>query len=91
MFADARITYYKCTLIYWIFVEADVINTCSEVEVAKWRLLNLLSSKYNHTSDIHLFLASALNKVNKHLNRTVGPMIIGIIVSSIFYYFPYTC
>jgi len=43
-------------------IEADVINTCSEVELAKWRLLNLLSSKYNHTSDIHLFLASARNK-----------------------------
>ena len=76
---------YKCSLICWIFIEADVINTCSEVELAKWRLLNLLSSKYNHTSDIHLFLASARNKVYKHVKQSSCSY--GLILECIIVYY----
>ena len=41
-------------------LDYEVIHTCGNVNIAKWRLLHALSN-YTHTSNLHIFLGSILN------------------------------
>lgn len=42
------------------YLDFEILNTCGDLNIAKWRLLHALSN-YTHTSNLHIFLASTLN------------------------------
>ena len=65
-----------------------MINTCGDLDVAKWRLVDVLAG-YNETSSLHVFLGSSLNKQLLPTINSLGKKINEKSVVAFFYIYLY--